>query len=184
MCSIAMQVEVLGAQPLSGAVEDDALTGRAERLHRVETTAAAESCAASPRSTPAKPDGAERRSRPPTCSPVGCRLTRGETRAQTDTALGLKQRRCGQDRRGSVKRRSRHAPPPIRIRKVREQLDQLVANHAKGWTADSSASTSTPEPTPTTRTRRQRANAAPDDRSFRQRQPAPLMQLARPRPAC
>jgi hypothetical protein len=58
---------VLADRPLDGAVGDDQLAESVQRLHRLETMTAAESCGGSPRSTSARPGGPKVPVRQPTC---------------------------------------------------------------------------------------------------------------------
>jgi hypothetical protein len=56
---------LLAAEPLE-ALGDAALSESVSRLQRLETMVAAESCGASPRSTPVRPGGPRDTARPPT----------------------------------------------------------------------------------------------------------------------
>ncbi len=127
----------LGARPLSGAVEDDALSGRVERLHRVETIAAAEKlrCVAELDTRQAwRAEGARS-----TADLLArrLRLTRGEARAQAETAVGLERLpetaaavRAGEVGIGQAQVAARAAADVHP--EVREELDRLVAAEGKG----------------------------------------------------
>ncbi|MGH8897434.1 MAG: DUF222 domain-containing protein [Egibacteraceae bacterium] len=127
----------LAGRPLSGAVEDTMLAVRVERLHRVETVAAAEKLrciaevdargmwrAEGARSTA---DLLARR----------LRLTRGEARAQAETAVGLEglPETAAAVRSGTIG--VGQAQVAVQTAKelrpdVREELDRLVAEDGAG----------------------------------------------------
>ncbi|MGH8887949.1 MAG: DUF222 domain-containing protein, partial [Egibacteraceae bacterium] len=127
----------LAGRPLSGAVEDTTLAARVERLHRVETVAAAEKlrCVAEVDARGAwRGEGARS-----TADLLArrLRLTRGEARAQADTAVGLEglPETAAAVRAGTIG--VGQAQVAVQTAKelrpdVREDLDRLVAGDGGG----------------------------------------------------
>ncbi|MGH8899074.1 MAG: DUF222 domain-containing protein, partial [Egibacteraceae bacterium] len=125
---------LLGARPLDGKVDDAGLAESVERLHRVETVAAAEKLrrvAAVDARGVWRSEGARS-----TADLLArrLRLTRGEARAQADTAVGLESlpETAAALREGKVG--LGQAQVAVQTAKelrpdVREELDRLVAGH-------------------------------------------------------
>jgi Domain of unknown function (DUF222) len=128
---------VLGNRPLGGSVEDTTLAARIERLHRVETVAAAEKlrCIAEVDARGAwRSEGARSTA---DLLAQRLRLTRGEARAQTETAIGLE----GLPETAAALREGKvglgQAQVAVQTAKelrpdVREDLDRLVAGDGGG----------------------------------------------------
>ncbi|MGH8884078.1 MAG: DUF222 domain-containing protein [Egibacteraceae bacterium] len=134
---IEQGLAVLGARPLDAAVEDTDLAERVERLHRVETVVAAEKlrCVAEVDARGAwRAEGARS-----TADLLArrLRLTRGEARAQADTAVGLEglPETAAAVRAGTIG--LGQAQVAVQTAKelrpdVREDLDRLVAGDGGG----------------------------------------------------
>ncbi|MGH8895936.1 MAG: DUF222 domain-containing protein [Egibacteraceae bacterium] len=134
---IEQGLAALGARPLSGAVEDAALAESVERLHRVETVAAAEKLR---RVAEVDARGVWRAEGARSTADLLARrlqLTRGEARAQTDTAVGLE----GLPETAAAVRAGKvglgQAQVAVQTAKelrpdVREDLDRLVAGDGGG----------------------------------------------------
>jgi NAD-dependent dihydropyrimidine dehydrogenase PreA subunit len=127
----------LSARPLSGAIDDTELTDRVERLHRVETSAAAEKlrCIAEIDVRQAwRGEGARSTA---DLLAQRLRLTRGEARAQADvavvleslpqTAQALRDGAIGLGQAQVAARAAKDVRPD-----VREELDRLVAGDGGG----------------------------------------------------
>ncbi|MGH8897458.1 MAG: DUF222 domain-containing protein [Egibacteraceae bacterium] len=124
----------LGARPLDGQVDDTTLAERVEQLHRVETVTAAEKlrCVAEVDARGAwRAEGARS-----TADLLArrLRLTRGEARAQAETAVGLESlpETAAALREGTIG--VGQAQVAVQTAKdlrpdVREELDRLVAGH-------------------------------------------------------
>jgi hypothetical protein len=124
---------VLGTRPLSGTVEDDELTGRVERLQRVETVAAAEKLRCIVEVDTRQVWRAEGARSTADLLAQRLRLTRGEAKAQADAAVALESLpataaavRTGEVGIGQAQIAARAAADVHP--EVREQLDRLVAS--------------------------------------------------------
>ncbi|MGH8900754.1 MAG: hypothetical protein ACRDYA_03505 [Egibacteraceae bacterium] len=139
---------VLGARPLDGRVDDATLACRIERLRRVETITAAQKLRYVAEIDARGPWWAEGARSTADLLAQRLRLTRGEARAQTDTAIGW--RGCRIPPRRSVKARLASGRHRSRLRRQRSCALTCATGSTSSslptvavWTAANSASTST-----------------------------------------
>ena len=138
LLSLAKQIlGVLGCQPLSGQVDDEALTGTVQRLHELETIVAAEKLRRIAEIDMRQAWRAQSARSTADLLAQRLRLTRGEARSQTETAIGLESLpataqalRDGDLGLGQAQVAAR-AAKDVRP-DVREDLDRLVAGDGGG----------------------------------------------------
>jgi len=133
---IERSLTALAARPLGGQIDDLALTERVERLHRVETIAAAEKLRCVAEVDVRQTWRAEGARSTADLLAQRLRLTRGEAKAQAETAVGLERlpETAAAVRKGEVglgqaqvaARAAADAHP-----QTHEQLDRLIATDGK-----------------------------------------------------
>jgi hypothetical protein len=146
-------------------VDDTTLAERVEQLHRVETITAAQKLRCIAELNIRQTWQAEGARSTADLLARRLHLTRGEARAQTDTAIALEGLRKPQQQ--SAQARSDSAKPKSRSKRPRICAPMFVRNSTSwspptgpGWTAASYASMLTPGPPRTTRTRLSSGRAA------------------------